>query len=63
MEITAIIEEFIEYGQINNSLNILEYGAKIKEVCDRHNCSLDEALFSIRKATAKQVENFYIKDL
>jgi hypothetical protein len=59
----SIFDEFIEHGTIENSLKVLEYGARLKEVCDRHQCSLNEALIEIRRATARRVEVFYIRGL
>lgn len=55
MVLQPVVEEFEEHGQIENSLKMLEYGKKLKFVCNMHKCNLDDALDSIKKATANQI--------
>lgn len=58
-----LVKEFVEHGKIEDNLKMIEYGAKIKEVCDRHKCSLEVALSSIRLGVSLQVGQIYIKGL
>ena len=62
MQVENLVNEFVEHGHIENSLKIIEYGARLIEICARHKCTLYDALVSIRKGTSIQIEKIYIKE-
>lgn len=50
-----IIKEFVEHGELKNSLALLHYGTLLSEAIRRHQCSLDEMLHAINISCQQKV--------
>ena len=57
LPIKELVDEFVEHGQIDNSLNLIKYGYTILSTMKRHDCSLGELLESMKQAVMIQVQS------
>lgn len=58
-KIEEIAAEFIEHGNLLNTLNLLEKAACLKELQDRHQCDFWELIEGMKKSTHAQIDSNY----
>ena len=57
LPIKAIVDEFVEHGTIDNSLNLIDIGTKLEGIMNRHQCNLVELIESMKQAVMIQVQS------
>lgn len=55
-KIEAIAQEFIEHGEFDNTLNILDAYAKANSSLLRHDATMDEFILGLKLALKTQID-------